>query len=384
MRRKKDLSISSIYTTWVAVRNAKLAKLPKNNFNVSCRRPIINDLKAKERFKGKSMLGSNNKFKQNFNCSSKDAVNNQSKQGVFHVFVRGYNSYTLFYDIEDRVQFLLILDEEAKKRATKISAFILMDNHFHLQVITSQLSSLMSKVLSRYSRRFRKKYELIEPVFTRPFGRSQIYSSLLVKENMLYILSNASREHMCPTHRDYFWSSYNTHPEIIQLRAKGMLPLIGKAKNRDSYLNNRTPLPIPKRCRGSLPSSRMVANNDINQIIEVDTSFMIDSFKNLQDLDYSVHNYKPLRSQLTHNQKIDNKNHNAVCNSNSQNLRGNNNFYKTTPDSEIIDLFINLLDGRKLTSLNSNERSQIIAKLKRDKKATKRQIYSIMRIHCNI
>ena len=51
-------------------------------------------------------------------------------QSVFHVFVRGYNSYTLFYDNEDRVHFLLILDEEAKRRETRISAFILMDNHF--------------------------------------------------------------------------------------------------------------------------------------------------------------------------------------------------------------------------------------------------------------
>ncbi len=376
MKRRKDLSVSSIYTNWVAVKNAKLAK---SNSNASCKLPNTNSSKAKQE------------------------INSKSKQGFFHVFVRGYNSYTLFYDNEDRVHFLLILDEEAKKRETKILAFILMDNHFHLQIITSQLSSLMSIVLSRYSRRFRKKYGLEEPVFKRPFGRSEIFSLLLAKENLLYILSNASREHMCPTHRDYIWSSYNSHPEVIQLRKQGMLPLLERAKYATSYLNSKTPLPSPKRCRGSLPSARIIAKNDINQVIKVDTSFMVKYFKDLEDLDYSLHSYTPLRSQLitnqhlnyqihsvscnsrsqslqTNNQHLNYQAHSVSCNSQSQSLRRNNNFYKNTPDSEIIDLFVNLLNGRKLTSLTSNERSQIIAKLKKTKRATNRQICSIMRM----
>ncbi len=395
MKRRKDLSVSSIYTNWVAVRNAKLAKLSKNNSNDSCKLPIINDSKDKQRLSSKSKQEYINKPKQEF--SSK------SKQGFFHVFVRGYNSYTLFYDNEDRVHFLLILDEEAKKRETRISAFILMDNHFHLQITTSMLSSLMSIVLSRYSRRFRKKYGLDGPVFKNPFGRSEIFSLLLAKENLLYILSNASRERMCSTHRDYIWSSYNSHPELMLLRREGMLPILGRGKYATSHLNSKDPLPTPKRGRGSLPSARLIAKSDINQVIEIDTSFMVSSFKDLQDLDYAIHTYKPLRPQLVNNQRsnsqpinnqylnnhqinnqsnhpFNNPIHSVSCDSKSQNLPRNNNFYQITPDSEVIDLFINLLDGRKLTSLTNNERSQIIVKLKRIKKATNRQISSIMRM----
>lgn len=81
------------------------------------------------------------------------------------MFVRGYNSYTLFYDNEDRVHFLLILDQEDKKRQAKILAFILMGNHFHLQIVTFQLSILMRITLSKYSQKFNNKYGFKGPVF---------------------------------------------------------------------------------------------------------------------------------------------------------------------------------------------------------------------------
>lgn len=366
-----ELSISYIHKNWVAAQKVKLAKLSRSKHTDSTKLAIAQKI--------------------------------QTKEGRFHVFVRGHNSYTLFYDKEDRVHFLSILDEEAKKTQTHISVFILMDNHFHMQVVTSKLSHLMKNVLSRYSYRFRRKYSIQGPVFKSPFGRSQIFSYLLAKENLLYILSNASRENICDTHRDYIWSSYNSHPEVIHLRENGMLPLLGKpakSANVGIYEKNssssRTELQALKRRRGKLPSAEMIEQNDISKVLEVDVSFMIAAFKNLEDLDFSIHSYEPLNSGLLNtrvlNTKIINSNipskqscngqayHKQIHNGHSINTKKNKRLAKYSSDSEVISLFMNLLDGRKITSLNTQERKQIILTLKRVKGATHRQISSIMRI----
>lgn len=370
MKGRVNLSISCIHNNWIAVQKEKLAKLSRHSSNVSGNLSVANKT--------------------------------QEEEGCFHVFVKGFNSYTLFYDNEDRVYFLLFLGEASKKTGAKISAFILMDNHFHLQVITSQLSNLMRLTLYKYSGWFRRKYGIEGPVFKRPFGRSKIFSYLLAKENMLYILSNASRDYMCATHRDYIWSSYNSHPEVIRHRKNGMLPLLGeskssrklKNKNRgeshlnsllgkdeclessctmdshlytlDSDLRKRIPLPIPKRGRGRLPSPDMILQNDITQVLKVDISFMVSSFKDLEELDCSIHSYEPLKKKL--------------LNGDTRNIGKSNKCYRISLDAEVSVFFLGLLNGRKFSSITSLEREQMIRKLKKSKGATHRQVSSIMRI----
>jgi len=343
MKGRVNLSISCIYNNWIAVQKEKLTKLSRHTSNVSGNLSVANK--------------------------------NQVEEGCFHVFVKGFNSYTLFYDNEDRVYLLLFLGEAVKRTEAKIMAFILMDNHFHLQVVTSQLSNLMRLTLYRYSGWFRRKYGIEGPVFKRPFGRSKIFSYLLAKENLLYILSNASRDYMCATHRDYIWSSYNSHPEVISYRKNGMLPLLGESKSSKklknvtgshSNLSERIPLPIPKRGRGRLPSPEIILQNDITQVLKVDISFMVSSFKDLEELDYSIHSYEPLRNKL--------------LNGGTHNVVKNNSFRKMSLDSEVIELFMELLNGRKFSSITSNEKEQIIRKLKKEKGATHRQVSSIMRI----
>lgn len=201
---------------------------------------------------------------------------------------------------------------------------------------------------------------------------------MLAKENLLYILSNASREHICATHRDYIWSSYNSHPELIELRKKGMLPLPGEHiacidinGRNNTNSTKKTQLQTPKRARGSLPSKEKIAKTDINQIITIDTTFMQRAYKNLGELDCSIHSYRPLNEQLLSSDSL---------NTPQLNTRHNNKYFKLTPDAEVVSLFMDLLDGRKLNTVTENERLQIINILRKEKNATKRQISSILRI----
>lgn len=156
MRGGEKLSIAYIHKNWISIRNKKTSQsLPRQNS------------------KGSS------------NSSNLSKVNKKLSQEVcYHVFVRGYNSYTLFYDIEDRVHFLSILDEEAKKACAKIMAFILMDNHFHLQVFTSQLSDLMGMTLQKYSVRFKRKYGIDGPVFKKTFAEFKTMPRVFAETKM--------------------------------------------------------------------------------------------------------------------------------------------------------------------------------------------------------
>lgn len=131
------------------------------------------------------------------------------QSGLFHVYIRGTNHKIIFYDNQDRSVFLIILNGEAVKNKSQISAFILMDNHLHLQIKTENLSSLIKCVLSRYAIWFNNRRGWKGPLFEKPFGSSPIHSSMLMKNNILYILSNALRERISIYPEDYLWSSYH-------------------------------------------------------------------------------------------------------------------------------------------------------------------------------
>lgn len=113
---------------------------------------------------------------------------------------------------------------------------------------------------------------------------------------------------------------------------------------------------------------------------------MVISFKSLEVFDYAIHSFKPLAKQINNLTSIySQENNSQIPNSkflDSQllNIKDSNRIVRLSSDSEVIDLLMELLNGRKLLSLTDHERSQIINKLRKEKKVTKRQISSIMRI----
>ncbi len=57
------------------------------------------------------------------------------QSGNIHVYLRGNCRYNVFYDDKDRIEFLIRCNNVAHKYDTKILAFVLMDNHVHLQLV---------------------------------------------------------------------------------------------------------------------------------------------------------------------------------------------------------------------------------------------------------
>jgi len=132
-------------------------------------------------------------------------------KGKFHIFVRGFASRTLFHSDEERVMFLIIVNEVLEETGSKMFAFILMDNHFHFILESNNLSILMGQILFRYSRWYKRRWPAVVKVFDTPFGSSPIKRPTTFKDTFLYVMSNAKRAKMCFKHQDYFWSSANQY-----------------------------------------------------------------------------------------------------------------------------------------------------------------------------
>jgi len=74
------------------------------------------------------------------------------QEGNIHVFCRGNNRSTVFYNDIERYDFIRRLNRIANFYDSKIQEFALMDNHFHLQIRTEQLSIFMKSLLQGYEK----------------------------------------------------------------------------------------------------------------------------------------------------------------------------------------------------------------------------------------
>jgi len=97
----------------------------------------------------------------------------------YHVISRGNNGQDIFISDNDRGSFLEGLRESSEIYGVRVSAFVLMENHFHLIVQTPQanLSEYMRHFLVTYTVRFNRRWNRTGHLFQ---GR---FKSLLVQQD---------------------------------------------------------------------------------------------------------------------------------------------------------------------------------------------------------
>jgi REP element-mobilizing transposase RayT len=134
----------------------------------------------------------------------------QGENCCYHITSRGDDRKKIFISDYDRRKFLEYLNTAKSKYKYYLYAYVLMDNHYHLLLETTQpnLSKIMHFVNSSYTTYYNIKRHRCGHVFQ---GR---YKSILVdKDNYLleltrYIHLNPVRAKMVPRPEDYPWSSY--------------------------------------------------------------------------------------------------------------------------------------------------------------------------------
>jgi REP element-mobilizing transposase RayT len=130
---------------------------------------------------------------------------------VYHVYNRGNHRELIFRDNEDRKFFLSKTDEFCDRDRQTVTAYCLMDNHFHFLLRQNgalPISRTMHSLLTSYVMRCNKKYGLIGRLFQGPYQASWKRTDEAVAYSSRYIHRNPEK---FADIRTYRWSSYRQY-----------------------------------------------------------------------------------------------------------------------------------------------------------------------------
>lgn len=172
---------------------------------------------------------------------------NFAEREHYHVFGRGANKEKIFIDDQDKARFVFLIthfqspikvyniswytdsfikkgffgikedkiDEILRHQSTKLVAFALMDNHFHLLIQNLEdgiLSVYMHRVLTAYSKYFNAKYKKKGHVFEGPFKAVHTKNNDQLLHLSSYIHKNPKEiEGWDSTYDKYPYSSYQDY-----------------------------------------------------------------------------------------------------------------------------------------------------------------------------
>jgi len=136
--------------------------------------------------------------------------------GKYHVTSRGVHRSIIFEDDQDHDVFLFLVDnaiEKFKHFNTKIHAYVLMDNHFHLLIEAGGkgISQVMKYIKERYATYYNNKYETDGPLYSGRFFSKPVDDDTYYIRTVKYILNNPVKAGICDKASEYKWSSYGAY-----------------------------------------------------------------------------------------------------------------------------------------------------------------------------
>ena len=131
-----------------------------------------------------------------------------------HVIHRGNNRQTIFADDEDHAVFLSLLVPIFREHEIATHGYVLMKNHFHLQVTPGHKRSLpngMKKLGVKYVRYFNRKHDRIGHLFAARAREILITDERYWLTCLRYIEQNPVRARIVSTPGEYRWSSHGAN-----------------------------------------------------------------------------------------------------------------------------------------------------------------------------
>lgn len=136
-------------------------------------------------------------------------------EGAFyHVTSRGDNKEKIFYNDWDRKAMLSLLKKAKKKFHFKLHVFVLMRNHFHFMIETSEdgtISEIMHYLNGTYTKYFNHEHERSGHLFQDRFHGVLVDRDAYLLEVSRYIHLNPVRARLVAHPVDYKWSSYKNY-----------------------------------------------------------------------------------------------------------------------------------------------------------------------------
>jgi REP element-mobilizing transposase RayT len=130
------------------------------------------------------------------------------EDSFYHVITRGNNKKVIFKEPDDCLRWLSLLKSYKKEYKTRVLAYCLMPNHYHLLIqASSELSQFMCILNVQYAKFFNKKYNISGHLFGDRFKSFLVADDPYLLTLIRYIHNNPVRANLTDNPLSYEFSS---------------------------------------------------------------------------------------------------------------------------------------------------------------------------------
>lgn len=146
----------------------------------------------------------------------------KSLMGMYHVMTRGIDKLAVFEQTREKIRILSLIRENYEEYGIQIHAYCIMSNHIHLLIKAElkELASFMAKVLASYAIYYNYKHDRVGYVFQNRFKSQCIDEESYYWNCLRYIHMNPIHANLCPSIRDYKYSSIQEYNGIKAGKSK--------------------------------------------------------------------------------------------------------------------------------------------------------------------
>lgn len=139
---------------------------------------------------------------------------------LYHIIARGLDRRPIFYDEEDRKDFLSRVEKAIEQVPTQIYAWALMPNHFHFLARAGErgLAPFMRRLMSGYANSFNRRHNRQGYLFQNRFKSILCEEGPYFLELVRYIHLNPVRAGMVQSVSDLKDYSWTGHPPLVGLK----------------------------------------------------------------------------------------------------------------------------------------------------------------------
>lgn len=141
----------------------------------------------------------------------------KSKNGFYHVMLRGANKQEIFHDEEDNMKFLEIFMRYKEESGMGVYAWCLMNNHVHLLVreVNEELWVTMKRIAVSYVSYYNWKYGTTGHLFQDRFRSEVVETKRYFLTVIRYIHQNPVKAGIVNKPADWRWSSCGAYYGLV-------------------------------------------------------------------------------------------------------------------------------------------------------------------------
>jgi putative transposase len=138
---------------------------------------------------------------------------NTSKNGIYHIIMRGINRQSIFEDDEDSDKFIQTLQHYSGVSGYEVYAYCLMENHLHLLIKVGKepLEQLMRRICGSYVYWYNRKYDRVGNLFQDRFKSEPVDNDVYFLTVLRYIYQNPVKAGLVKRVEQYKWSNYSEY-----------------------------------------------------------------------------------------------------------------------------------------------------------------------------